>query len=389
MKRMVEVMIYSMKQRCLWIAALLALAALPLQAQFGADTQDDKFDASALQQLAERGNADAQFELGVRYLGGEGLTKDEKKASEWLQKSADQHNLAAMNALGTLHEEGVGLAKDEKKAFEWYEKAAKYGFPLAQQNLAECYESGKGVEKNPAEAMKWLERAAHQEFAPSQALYAWKLEKGSGVDKNTPEAAKWYLKAAQNGLIRAMTHLAYMYYTGTGVPLDYRRAEAWYRRAARSEDPWARNDLAWFLSVCPDETFHDGPTAVEFARSAVDKMQKQDYQVVDTLAAALARDGKFGEAVQLQTKALVMFSEDKEKEYTDEDRSKLEKELGERLTKYKEQRAWTEKHPKPETGAKPLVEDRILQEEIIPRRKPKTTPKREGDDEGGSRKPVV
>ena len=388
-KRMVEVMIFSMKQRCLWFAALLALIALPVQAQFGSDSPDGdkKFDASALQQLADRGNADAQFELGVRYLGGEGFAKDEKKAAEWLQKSADQHNLAAMNALGTLHEEGVGVAKDEKKAFEWYEKAAKYGFPLAQQNVAECYESGKGVDKNPEESLKWLERAAHQEFAPSQALYAWKLEKGSGVEKNTPEAAKWYLKAAQNGLIRAMTHLAYMYYTGTGVPLDYRRAEAWYRRAARSEDPWARNDLAWFLSVCPDETFHDGATAVEFARSAVDKMQKQDYQVVDTLAAALARDGKYGEAVQLQTKALVMFSEDKEKEYTDEDRSKLEKELAERLTKYKGQSAWTEKNPKPESGVKPLVEDRILQEEIVPRRKPKSPPKR-GDDED-HRKPVV
>jgi TPR repeat protein len=364
-------------------AAAIALLVPALRAQDGAT---GRFDAAALEQLAERGNPDAQFELGIRYLGGEGLDKDEKKAAEWLQKAADQHNLAAMNALGTLNEEGIGLPKDEKKAFEWYEKAAKYGFPLAQQNLAECYEAGKGVEKNPEEAVKWLQRAAHQDFAPSQAAYAWKLEKGEGIPKNTKEAAAWYLKAAQGGLIRAMTHLAYLYYTGTGVPLDYRRAEAWYRRAARTEDPWARNDLAWFLAVCPDDTFHDGEMAVDYARSALEKMTKQDYQVVDTMAAALARSGKFGEAMQLQMKALIMFADDKEKDYTPEERAKLERELKDRLDHYKKQKAFVEKNPAPEGNTKPLAEDRILQEEPVQRRKPKTEPKG-GDDD--NRKPVV
>ena len=194
------------------------------------------------------------------------------------------------------------------------------------------------------------------------------------------------LAVMEGGLIRAMTHLAYLYYTGTGVPLDYRRAEAWYRRAARTEDPWARNDLAWFLAVCPDNSFHDGEMAVDYARSALEKMTKQDYQVVDTMAAALARSGKFGEAMQLQMKALVMFADDKEKDYTPEERAKLEKELQDRLDHYKKQKAFVEKNPAPEGNTKPLVEDRILQEEPVQRRKPKSEPKG-GDDD--NRKPVV
>jgi TPR repeat protein len=243
------------------------------------------------------------------------------------------------------------------------------------------------VEKNEKEAVKWIERAAQQDFAPSQAAYAWKLEKGEGIDKNTRAAAGWYLKASQGGLVRAMTHLAYMYYTGTGVPLDYRRAEAWYRRAARSEDPWARNDVAWFLAVCPDENFHDGDAAVDFARDALEKMPQQDYQVVDTLAAALARSGQFGEAVQLQMKAIVMFGKDDAKQQTPEDREKLEKELMDRLEGYKKQTPYVEKlAAPPESGTKPLVEDRILQEEIVPRKKPKTTPKSNKPD---GRSPVV
>ena len=376
-----------MKPACRWlpaVASLLLLAAVaPAQ-----ENDSGSFDPSVLQRLAENGNADAQFELGIRSLGGEGVKKDEKKAAEWLQKSADQHNLAAMNALGTLYEEGVGLDKDEKRAFEWYEKAAKYGFALAQQNLAECYENGKGVAKNTDEALKWLERAAHQDFPPSQAAYAWKLEKGEGVAKNTKEAAVWYLKAAQAGLVRAMTHMAYLYYTGTGVPLDYRRAEAWYRRAAKSEDAWARNDIAWFLAVCPDEAFHDGESAVDFARSALEKMTQEDYQVVDTLAAAHARAGRFGEAVQLQAKAIVLFGRDNDKPYTAEERDKLEKELEDRLNGYRKQKAFIEKTPEPEEGTKPLIEDRILQEEVVPRKKRRNTPKDE-EETSGRRSPVV
>jgi hypothetical protein len=279
------------------------------------------------------------------------------------------------------------MPKDAKKAFEWYEKAAKYGFPLAQKNLAECYQNGKGVEKDPKEALKWIERAAQQDFPPAQAAFAWKLEKGEGVEKNTREAAGWYLKAAQGGLVGAMTHLAYLYYTGIGVPLDYRRAEAWYRRAARSESAWARNDIAWFLAVCPDESFHDGESAVDFARDALARMPDQDYQVVDTLAAALARAGQYGEAVQIQTKAVLMFGEDKSKEQTAEQREKLEKELLDRLESYRKQLPYVEKQAAPpEQGTTPLVEDRILQEEIVPRKKPKSSPNERKPDR---RAPVV
>ncbi len=375
-----------MKTSCLSVTSAVLMFACGLWSSQTA-AQEQAFDPEALKQIAERGNMDAQFELGIRFLSGEGFPKDEKKAAEWLMKSAEQQNLPAMNAVGTLHEQGLGLPKDEKKAFEWFEKAAKYGFPLAQQNLAECYELGRGVEKNPGESLKWLERAAHQDFPPAQAAYAWKLEHGEGSSKNTREAARWYLTAAQNGLVRAQTHLAYLYYTGSGVPLDYRRAEAWYRRAARSEDPWASNDLAWFLAVCPDENFHDAETAVEFSRSAAEKLSDSRYEILDTLAAALARSGKFGEAVQLQMKVLMVFDKDKNEAVKPEERAKLEQELSERLKYYKKQSPFTEKDPKPETGTKPLIEDRILQEEAPQRRKPKPTEESKDDDDRG--KPVV
>ena len=355
--------------------AMLMSVALSAIAQEETEGQQRPFDPEALQQLAGRGNSDAQFELGVRYLGGDGMPKDAAKAAEWFQKAADQQHLGAMNAMGTLYQEGLGLSKDEKKAFEWFQKSAKYGFPLAQQNLAECYDNGKGVEKNEAEAFKWLGRSAHQDFAPAQAQYAWKLEHGGqGIEKSTHEAAQWYLRAAQQNFVPAMTHLAYLYYSGVGVPLDYRHAEAWYRRAGRSQDPWAHNDLAWFLSTCPDENFLDADTAVEFAKSAVDKLsENKRYEVLDTLAAALARSGKFGEAVQTELQAIVLFSQDKtkEKESKPEELTKLEKELSDRLGLYRKHTPYADKEMEAEPNTKPLPDDRILQEEMPRHRKDK------------------
>ena len=345
--------------------------------------QEEKLDPGRLREMAARGNPNAQFELGLRLLGGEGLDKDLEQAVEWLEKSAAQQHPGAMNAMGTLTQEGMGVPKDEKKAIEWFKKSAKQGFPLAELNLADAYETGKGVEKDEAKSVEWLVRAAKQEVPQAQAAYGWKLEHGQGVAKDSSEAAAWYLRAAQQGLIAAQTHLAYMYYTGSGVPLDYRRAEAWYRFAARSDDPWAHNDLAWFLATCPDLSHHDAEAAIEYARSAGEKLKGERYEVIDTLAAALARAGKFGEAVQTQLKAIVMLEQDKAREIKPEERVKLEQELSGRLRLYKKQHPYSDDEVTPEPGTKPMIEDRILQEQELPRRK-KRAPK--GSD---SDRPVV
>lgn len=365
---------------CLLGAAMLFTSALRAQGFGGAP---EKFDPEALKQLAEQGNADAQFELGLRLLGGEGLPKDADQAANWLKKSADQQQMGALNAMGTLYSEGIGVPKDEKKAFELYEQSAKKGFPLAFMNLSEAYESGKGVAKDGAKALDWLLRAAHQDYPPAQAAYAWKLEHGSGLEKNSTEAAAWYLKSAQQGLVAAQTRLAYLYYTGAGVPLDYRRAEAWYRFAARSEDPWAQNDLAWFLATCPDENHRDGESALEFARSASEKLKGGRYEVLDTMAAAFARSGKFGEAVQTQMKAMAVLGDDRSKEIKPDDRAKLEKELADRLGLYKKRQTYSDEEPKPEANTRPMIDDRILQEQELPRKK-KRQPRSDDTD-----RPVV
>jgi TPR repeat protein len=49
---------------------------------------------------AAKGNASAQFNLGIMYANGEGVPKDEAKAVEWYQKSAAQGDADAQCFLG-------------------------------------------------------------------------------------------------------------------------------------------------------------------------------------------------------------------------------------------------------------------------------------------------
>lgn len=344
--------------------------------------QQPRVDEKDLRTWADRGDADAQFELGLRQLTGEGVKKNDKEGVEWIKKAAEQKHVRAQFVLGSLYEDGLGVEKSEPKAFEWYRKAAENGFPAAQHAAAMAYDLGRGVKQDPAAAAKWLQKAADQDHAPSQTALAAKFERGVGVAKSTAKAALYYLRAAQQDFVPAMSRLASLYYTGQGVPTDLRRAGAWYKRAARSEDPWAANNLSWFLATCPDESLHNGEQAVQFAKRALKLLgeagEEQRYEMLDTMAAALARNGEFLEAVLWQKKALGLLPDDKE--LADDERKTLETEFQTRLKLYQKQTPFSEAEPKAEEGTAPLPQDTILEDEGLPPSSPK--PKKKGAGKG-------
>ena len=331
-----------------------------------------------LRSFADRGDADAQFELGLRYLTGEGFKKDEKRGVEWLEKAASTGHLRAQYVYGSLFEDGVTVPKDLAKAVEWYQKAASGGFPMAQHSVGVAYEIGQGVQKDTKKAAEWFEKAAAQNYPPAMSALAAKLEKGEGLPKNTARAALLFLKACKQEFEPAMGRMAHLYYTGTGVPVDYRRSFGWYQRAARTGDAWSANDLAWFLSTCPDETLHNGEQAVLIAKEALkilaESGSEERHEMIDTVAAALARNGEYGEAVLWQQKAITLLAEDKK--VTAKDRQKLKDEFESRLKLYQKQSPYTEPQAEGEKDAQPLPQDTILQEEGIPETPPpaKKTP---------------
>jgi len=109
-------------------------------------------DAAKYMKAAEKGDAGAQYNLGVCYATGNGVKKNAARAVEWYTKAARQGNADAQNNLGQCYITGVGVDKDPAKAVEWFIKSAEQGNAVAQNNLGLCYARGNGVDKDQDKA---------------------------------------------------------------------------------------------------------------------------------------------------------------------------------------------------------------------------------------------
>ncbi|MDH3979753.1 MAG: sel1 repeat family protein [Gammaproteobacteria bacterium] len=81
--------------------------------------------------------------------------------NEWLPL-AELGDVEAQYNLGVMFDEGAGRERDLTAAADWYRKAAEQGFMDAQTNLGIMYYHGQGVARDRAEATKWFQQAANR-----------------------------------------------------------------------------------------------------------------------------------------------------------------------------------------------------------------------------------
>ena len=89
---------------------------------------DYKTALTIFEDLAKKGDIDAQYNLGVMYREGGGVRQDHKKAIEWTEKAANQGDVDAQYNLGIMYDNGEGVKQDKKIAKEWFGKACDGGY---------------------------------------------------------------------------------------------------------------------------------------------------------------------------------------------------------------------------------------------------------------------
>jgi len=163
---------------------------------------------------AEKGHADAQFELAHSYERGLGIGLNTTKAQVWYAKAvkqylkeADLKNPHGMTQLGTCYLNGTGVEKNEKAAVQWYRQAVDNNYAPALERMGYCYINGYGVPKNYQAAVQLYRQAAEQNYVPAFFYLGWCYEEGVGVQKNIKEAVEWYNKAATLGSVNAQQKL--------------------------------------------------------------------------------------------------------------------------------------------------------------------------------------
>ena len=80
--------------------------------------------------LAEEGVSNAQYNVGLMYHNGLGVTQDYNEAFKWLLMSSEQGNLNSIRLLSTMYVLGNGIQKDYLKSYMW----AKIGADNDDQN---------------------------------------------------------------------------------------------------------------------------------------------------------------------------------------------------------------------------------------------------------------
>lgn len=144
-----------------------------------------------------------------------------------------------------------------------------------------------------------------------------------------------YFQPVDGGLV-AEGGFALEVFAGTALTMrrDFQGAEAasragncresirLFQHASELGHPRALNGLAWELATAADPGCRDGSRAVAVARAAL--QHGETAELLDTLAAAYARNGDFDSALESQGKALALLKsqsasreefQDREQEY--------------------------------------------------------------------------
>jgi TPR repeat protein len=154
---------HSLAAIILMLSLAAPVAAGPLEDSRAAYERGDFATAVRLfRSLAEQGNAIAQYNLGLMYYKGEGVSQSYPEAVAWYHLAAWQGDASAQLRLGFMYYNGQGTPQNYAEAVTWFRKAADQGSAEAQISLGAMYANGRGVSQDYVRAHVWLSLAAAQ-----------------------------------------------------------------------------------------------------------------------------------------------------------------------------------------------------------------------------------
>jgi TPR repeat protein/signal transduction histidine kinase len=240
-------------------------------------TEKNAFSISELQQKANAGDAQAQFDLAYRLSNDKNV--DVELGLDWLIKAANQGHVEAQFATGLYYFLGnssrvqsdrlsrllnrwvMGLANHNRielildlpcnlatrhvPAFgdcnanltaTWFEKAASQGHVEANVWLGLLYRDGLGVQQSDELAFSCFKLALERGESPeAQCELARCYLKGKGTTQNTELGMHWCKMAAENGFAGAQHLLACCYFDGVGVAQNFEQGLAWLDKTEQND----------------------------------------------------------------------------------------------------------------------------------------------------------
>jgi len=259
---------------------------------------------------AERGEAEAQNELGMKYDFGIEVTENDISAAKWYRKAAEQGHAEAQLKLGMMYVYGTGVTQNNIEATKWIRKAAEqehvdaYGhlvqILITQGKFDEAQSVTEKAHQKQPQVFAWAISLGHifllkgdhqtakkyyqealplipeeasfeQEFASFEQEFAdleLFTEKELSELDSIPSAVEPFkldneyefvffssqtvsfqaiVEKAEQGDANAQFNLGVMYGFGIGVTQNDISAAKWFRKAAKQEHAGAYGGLGWIL----------------------------------------------------------------------------------------------------------------------------------------------
>ena len=120
--------------------------------------------------LAEAGDKQAQFGLGLLYQQGRGVSRDIPAAASWYTRAAERGAMRAQTQIAGMYARGQGVVEDWDQAIAWWLRAAAQGSERAKFHLGQAYQYGSGVERDLDKAVQWYDESAALGYRPAALL---------------------------------------------------------------------------------------------------------------------------------------------------------------------------------------------------------------------------
>jgi len=108
--------------------------------------------------MAEQGNAEDQYRLGLRY--ERAMPLDPREAVYWYRLAAMQRHVDAFYRLCVLSDIGRGMPQDYHEALRWCRLAADQGHGQAMFTIGTYYDKARAVARDIVQAHRWYNLAA-------------------------------------------------------------------------------------------------------------------------------------------------------------------------------------------------------------------------------------
>jgi TPR repeat protein len=159
-------------------------------------------------------------------------TKSYSQALEQFIVLAHDENSQAQYNAGLIYANGLGVTADSEEASKWYEQSARQGYGLAQFNLAVLYDSKEDPKGEYATKAKyWYEQAVHSAVNEAYNNLGVLYLKGKGVEKSEEKALLLFEKGVALADSASLVNIALLYTWGTSTTHDKLKAKALFEKA--------------------------------------------------------------------------------------------------------------------------------------------------------------